>query len=216
MSWLNPWYVRVFAAASIVAGFIFMFWGTVLPFGVFQISSADPSPSATFISVVVYAGQQEEIIIPVRRIEIGWSGIWVAYQYVVFGLLFGVMIGWLPGELVGRQSAFKKALDKVKSENLQAKVDLILRECEAEGMIRDAHAFRTQSQQLKKEVKKMRGEIFLLNQSAKEQFEINEKLRRKAASAEKELAKAKAKIRRLTGKSNRRTGIPVDGGQQPE
>ena len=179
MSWLNPWFLRFFAAASIVACFILLCWGTVLPFGVFQISSVDLSSSATVLSVVVSAGQQEEMIIPVRRIEIGWSGIWVAWQYFVIGLLFGVMIGWLPGELAGRQSAFKKALEKVKSENLRAKVDLILRECEAEGMIRDAHAFRTQSQQLKKEVKKMRGEIFLLNQSAKEQFEINEKLRRK-------------------------------------
>ena len=183
MSWVNPWFLRFFAAASIVAGFIFLFWGTVLPFVVFQITSADSSPSATGLSVVVSAGQQEEIIIPVRRIEIGWYGRWVAYQYVVLGLLFGVMIGWLPGELAGRRAAIKKALEKVKRENLRAKVDLILRECEAEGMIRDAHAFRTQSQQLKDEVKKMRGEIFVLNQSAKEQVENNEKLRRKAATA---------------------------------
>ena len=82
-------------------------------------------------------------------IKIGWSGIWVAWQYVVFGLLFGVMIGWFPGELVGRQTAIKKASEKVKSENLRAKVDLLLKECKAKGMIRDAHAFITESQQLK-------------------------------------------------------------------
>jgi len=123
--------------------------GTMLPFGVFLISSADPSPSSTLISLVVSDGQQNEIIFPVRMIKIGWSGIWVAWQYVVFGLLFGVMIGWFPGELVGRQTAIKKASEKVKSENLRAKVDLLLKECKAKGMIRDAHAFITESQQLK-------------------------------------------------------------------
>ncbi len=203
---------QIFAAASIIAGFIFLFWGTVLPFGIFQISSGGPSSTSTLISLVLSAGQQDEMIFPIRMIEIGWSGIWVAWQYVAFGLLFGVVVGWPLGELAGRQSAFKKASEKVKMRIPEIQIDLILRECRAEGMIRDAYAFKTESQQLKKEVKRMRGEIFVMNQSAREQIQDNEELRRKAASAEKELIKAKAKIRRLTGKSHRRTGNPVDGG----
>jgi len=62
----------------------------------------------------------------------------------------------------------------------------------------------------------MRGKIIVMNHSPKEHIEDIEKLRRKAASAEKELFKAKAKIRRLTGKSNRRGVNPVDGGLLPE
>ena len=211
MSYLNPWFFRVIFAISIVAGLLFLFLGTVLPFGIFEILPADPSSSSTLITIVVYAGQQDEKIFPIRMIKIGWSGIWMAWQYVVFGLLTGVLIGWPLGEIAGRQAAFKKALAQVKSANLRAKIDLVLRECRVKGMIRDAHAVETESQQLKKEVKRMRGEIFIMNQSAREQIQNNEELQRKAASAEKELVKAKAKIRRLAGKSSRRVGNSFDG-----
>jgi hypothetical protein len=49
MSWLNPWLIRFFAAASVIAGFIILFWGTILPFGIFQISSGGPSPTSSLI-----------------------------------------------------------------------------------------------------------------------------------------------------------------------
>ncbi len=149
-------------------------------------------------------------------IEIGWSGIWVAWHYVVFGLLFGVVIGWPLSELAGRQSAIKEASEKVRTKNQRVKMDLILKEFRAERMIGDANAFKIESQKLKGEVKRMQGEIFVMRQSAKGQIQDNEELLRNAISAEKELVKAKAKIRRLTGKSNHRAENPIDGGRKPE
>lgn len=213
MSWLNPWLIRFFAAASVIAGFIFLFWGTILPFGIFKISSVELSPTSTLISLVLSAGQQDEMIFPIRILKIGWSGIWEAWQYVAFGLLFGVMVCWPLSELAGRQSAIKKASEKAKIEYQRYKMDLIEKECRAVGMIRNANAIKTESHQLKEEVKRMRGELFVMKQSAKEQAQNNEDLRQKAASAEKELVKAKAKIRRLTSKSNHQAKNFIDGGQ---
>jgi hypothetical protein len=216
MSWSNPWFLRSFAAISIIVGFIFLFWGTILPYGIFEIPSADPSPSSPSISLVLFADQQDEMIYPIKMIEIGWSGIWVAWHYVVFGLLFGVVIGWPLSELAGRQSAIKEASEKVRTKNQRVKMDLILKEFRAERMIGDANAFKIESQKLKGEVKRMQGEIFVMRQSAKGQIQDNEELLRNAISAEKELVKAKAKIRRLTGKSNHRAENPIDGGRKPE
>jgi uncharacterized membrane-anchored protein YhcB (DUF1043 family) len=204
MSWLSPWLIRFFAAASVIAGFIFLFWGTILPFGIFKISSVEPSPTSSLISLVLSAGQQDEMIYPIKMLKIGWSGIWMAWQYVALGLLFGVMVGWPLSELAGRQAAIKKALEKAKSEYQRHRIDLIVKECSAEAMIRNTYALKTESHQLKKEVKRMRGDLFIMRQSAKEQAQVNEDLWQKAASAENELIKAKAKIRRLTNKSNHR------------
>ena len=213
MSWINPWLIRFFAAASVIAGFIFLFWGTILPFGIFQISSGGPSSTSTLISLVLSAGQQDEMIFPIGMLKIGWAGIWAAWQYVALGLLFGVMVCWPLSELAGRQSAIKKASEEAKIEYQKYKIDLIERECRAVGMIRNAYAFKTKSHQLKEEVKRVRGELFVMKQSASEQAQINEDLRQKAASAEKELMKAKAKIRRLTSKSNYPAKNSVDGAQ---
>jgi len=165
---------------------------------------------------VLVADQQGEMIYPIKMIEIGWSGIWVAWHYVVFGLLFGVVIGWPLSELAGRQSAIEVASKKAKIEYQRYKMDLIEKECRAVGMIRNANAFKIESQKLKGEVNRMQGEIFVMRQSAKEQIQDNEELLRNAISAEKELVKAKAKIRRLTGKSNHRAENPIDGGRKPE
>lgn len=211
MSWLNPWLIRFFAAASVIAGFIFLFWGTILPVGIFQISSGGPSSTSTLISLVLSAGQQDEMIFPIRMLKIGWAGIWEAWQYVALGLLLGVIVCWPLSELAGRQSAIKKASEKDKIEYQRYKLDLIEKECRAVGMIRKAYAFKTESHQLKEEVKRMRGELFVMKQSAREQAQINEGLLQKAASAEKELMKAKAKIRRLTSKSNYPAKNSVDG-----
>lgn len=213
MSWLNPWLIRFFAAASVIAGFIFLFWGTILPFGIFQISSGGPSSTSTLISLVLSAGQQDEMIFPIRMIKIGWAGIWEAWQYVALGLLFGVMVGWPLSELAGRHSAIKKASKIAKIEYQRYKLDLIEKECRAVGMIRNAYAIKTESHRLKEEVKRVRGELFVMKQSASEQAQINEDLRQKAASAEKELMKAKAKIRRLTSKSNHPAKNSIDGDQ---
>lgn len=149
----------------------------------------------------------------IKMIEIGWSGIWVAWHYVVFGLLFGVVIGWPLSELAGRQSAIEEASKKAKIEYQRYKMDLIEKECRAVEMIRNAYAFKIESQKLKEEVKRMRGEIFVRRQSAKEQIQDNEELLRNAISVEKELVKAKAKIRRLTSKSNHQAKNSIDGGQ---
>jgi signal transduction histidine kinase len=213
MSWLNPWLIRFFAAASVIAGFIFLFWETILPFGIFQISSGGPSSTSTLISLVLSAGQQDEMIFPIRMLKIGWAGIWAAWQYVALGLLFGVIVCWPLSELAGRQSAIKKASEKAKIEYQRYKMDLIEKECRAVGMIRNAYAFKTESHRLKEEVKRVRGELFVMKQSAREQAQNNEDLRQKAASAEKELVKAKAKIRRLTSKSNHQAKNSIDGGQ---
>ena len=95
-------------------------------------------------------------------------------------------------------------------------MDPIEKECRAVGLIRNAYAIKIESQKLKEEVKRMRGEIFVMRQFAKEHIQDNEELLRNAISAEKELVKAKAKIRRLTGKSNNRAENPIDGGRKPE
>lgn len=213
MNWLSPWLIRFFVAASVIYGLIVLFWGTILPFGICQISSIEPSPTPPLISLVLAPGQQDEMVVPIRMVEIGWDGIWIAWQYVALGLLLGVVVCWPLSELAGRQSAIKKASEKAKIEYQRYKMNLFPREIKAEAMIRDAYAFKIEAHQLKKEVKRMRTEHFFMKQSASKQAQFNKDLRQKAASTEKELMKAKSKIRRLTGKSKHPARNSIDEDQ---
>lgn len=200
---------RIILATSVITGFIWLKWWVVFTFGIFQLSEDGPSESATGFSLVLFENQQQITTYPLKVIEIGWSGIQTAWPFVFFGLLLGVMFGYPLGELARRKFAIDQMSKEALRESRVLTLDTFIRERRDESMISNTNILYNESQQLKEEVARMRKKMFVMSMSAKEQTKSEEKLRRKMDSVNKELVKAKAKIRRLAGKE-RPPGEKVD------
>jgi uncharacterized membrane-anchored protein YhcB (DUF1043 family) len=197
---------RIIVATSIVAGFISLTWLAVLPFGIFQLSfDGQPSPSSGFSLVLSIDGHKESSY-PLSMIEIGWEGILTAWPYVFIGLLFGVMVGYPLGELAGRRFFTEKTSKEALRMSSALTLDSFIGESHAKNIVKEIKSLFTDLPKLQKEVVAAREKILTMNLSATENTRNYEALRQKAESIEKELIKARAKIRRLEDKANRPTG----------
>jgi uncharacterized membrane-anchored protein YhcB (DUF1043 family) len=197
---------RIIVATSIVAGFIWLTWLAVLPFGIFQFSfDGQPNPASGFSLVLSLEGHKVSSY-PLTMIEIGWAGILTAWPYVFIGLLFGVMVGYPLGELAGRRFAIDKASKEALRKSSALTLDSFIGESHAKNIVKEIKSLFTDLPQLQKEVVAARKKILTMNVSAKEQIQNYEALQKKTDSLEKELIKARAKIRRLEDKANRPTG----------
>jgi len=204
---------RIIVATSIVAGFISLTWLAVLPFGIFQLSlDGQPSPSSGFSLVLSIDGQKESSH-PLSMIEIGWEGILTAWPYVFIGLLFGVMVGYPLGELTGRRLAIDKASKEALRKSSALTLDAFIGESHAKNIVKEIKSLFIDLPKLQKEVVAAREKILTMSLSASEQNQNYEALQKKAESLEKELLKARAKIRRLEDKAHRPTGNQLT---QPE
>jgi uncharacterized membrane-anchored protein YhcB (DUF1043 family) len=197
---------RIIVATSIVAGFIWLTWLVVLPFGIIQFSSdGQPNPASGFSLVLSLEGHKVSSY-PLTMIEIGWAGILTAWPYVFIGLLFGVMVGYPLGELVRRRFVIDKASKEALRKSSALTLDSFIGESHAKNIVKEIKSLFTDLPQLQKEVVAARKKILTMNLSATENTRNYEALRQKAESIEKELIKARAKIRRLEDKANRPTG----------
>jgi uncharacterized coiled-coil DUF342 family protein len=98
-----------------------------------------------------------------------------------------------------------------KSEHLAMKASV--EKLKAESMKREVENIFFELPRLKNELAEAQKKIFHKNMSAHEQSQRYEEIRQKAESCEKELIKARAKIRRLEEKAGRRIGKSVDAGK---
>ena len=196
---------RIIVATSIVAGFIWLTWLAVLPFGIFQFSSGgQPNPTSGFSLVLSLEGHKVTSY-PLAMIEIGWAGILTAWPYVFIGLLFGVMVGYPLGELARRRFVIDKASKEARRMSTALTLDSFIGECHAKNIVKEIKSLFIDLPKLQKEVVAAREKILTMNLSAKEQIQNYEALQKKTDSLEKELVKARAKIRRLEYKANRPT-----------
>jgi hypothetical protein len=204
---------RLIVATSIVVGIIWLTWLVVLPFGIIQFSpDGQPNPASGFSLVLSLDGQKVSSS-PLTMIEIGWAGILTAWPYVFIGLLFGVMVGYPLGELARRRFGIEKASKEALRMSSALTLDSFIGECHAKNIVKEIKSLFIDLPKLQKEVVAAREKILTMNLSASEQTQNYEALQKKAESLEKELIKARAKIRRLEDKANRPTGNQLT---QPE
>jgi hypothetical protein len=188
--------IRILVAITIIAGFIRLFFWVLPTLGIFQFEPDGSPLPVNGASLVIFKNGKSIDAISLTMLKTGWSVVGEGWPLVILG----VMVGYPIGELARRQFAIdkasKEAIDKCRSLTL----DAFVKEQRAKGFLEEANAIHIELPQLRKEAKLARGKIFNMSLSAKDLQGRYEELRQKAESLERELVKAKAKIRRLERK----------------
>lgn len=201
--------IRTVFGIAIIAGLIKLFFWVLPTLGIFRFEPTDLSLPVNGASLVIFKNGKSIDAISLRSLKTGWSVIGEGWPLMVIG----VMVGYPLGELARRKFAIDKASEEAISQCMSLKLDTFSKEVQAQSILQKAMAIHTETPQLKKEVNLARGKIFAMSLSAKEQQTEYEVLRQKAESLERELAKAKAKIRRLDRKFDSQKGKSIDADQ---
>lgn len=187
--------VRVVVIGGIVAGCVWLSW--VMPtLGFFHIAGSERPVTEDGVSLVYFKAGKSTGAHSLGRVLLGWSMVKEAWPLV----LFGVVIGYPLGELVRRQFAVEQLAEATMKKRRALSLEALAKEHKAENMLQEARALTAELPQLREEVKQAQHKIFNMNLAAGEQKRNYEVLARKAESLERELFKAKAKMRRLAAK----------------
>ena len=181
------------------------FW-VVPTLGIFRSAPSDPPLPKNGYALVFFKEGKGNDALPLTMVETGWSAVIEGWPFI----LIGIVVGFPLGELARRTFAIDEASEEAirKSEHLVIKAGV--EKLKAESMKREVENLFYELPRLKNELAEAQKKIFHKNMAAHEQSQRYEELRRKADSCEKELIKARAKIRRLGEKADRRIGKSVD------
>jgi predicted RNase H-like nuclease (RuvC/YqgF family) len=144
--------------------------------------------------------------LPVNWVTTGWAAVGKGWPLILFGVLVGYPFG---------ENARKKfAIDTASREAIQlgekyAK-EAAAREINADRILKEAQALHSDYPQLKNKLREAQRDIESLKMGEDYYRENYNDEHRGKQSAEKELEKARAKIRRLVERDKRRTGKRVD------
>ena len=189
--------VRILIAMTIIGGFIWLFFWELPTLGIIRFEPSDPPFPENGASLVIYKDGEPTGAISLSMVKSGWSVVREGWLLVVIGVMVGYPIGELARRKYAIDKASEEAIDKCGSLSLEA----FVKETRARGILAEAKALHIDTPRLRQEVKSAREKIFTMSLDAKEQQESYEELHQKAESLERELVKAKAKIRRLERKS---------------
>ena len=190
--------VRVIIAITIIVGFIRLFFWVLPTLGFVRFELADPPFPENGASLVIYKNGEPTGAISLSMVKNGWSAVREGWSLVVIGL----MVGYPIGELARRQFAIDKASEEAIEKCRSLSLEAFIKETQARSILDEAKALFIDTPQLRQEVKLAQGKIFTMKLSAKEQQDRHGELQQKADSLERELVKARAKIKRLERKSD--------------
>ena len=190
--------VRALVAITIIAGFIRLFFWVLPALGIFRFEPDGSPLPVNGASLVIFKNGKSIDAVSLTMLKTGWSVVGEGWPLVIIG----VMVGYPLGELARRQFAIdkasKEAIDKCKSLTF----DAFVKELSAKRFLKEANALHIELLQLRKKAKLAGEKILTMSLSAQDLQERYEELRQKTGSLERELVKAKSKIRRLDRKSD--------------
>jgi hypothetical protein len=181
--------------AGIVAGYIWLSW-MVPTLGFFRIAASEPPVTEDGVSIVYFKDRKSNKAYSLSRVTLGWPVVKEAWPLVLFGLV----IGYPLGELIRQQFAVEQLSEATLKKKRALSLEALAKEHKAERMLQEARELTTELPQLREEVKQARHRICNMKLSADEQNRNYEAMERKTESLERELFKARAKMRRLATK----------------
>jgi len=184
------------------------FW-VVPTLGIFRSAPSDPPLPQNGYALVFFKEGKGNDALPLTMVETGWSAVIEGWPFILIGIVVGFPLGELARMTFAIDEASKEAIRKSEHLTMKASVEKL----NAESMKREVENLFFELPRLKNELAEAQKKIFHKNMAAHEQSQRYEELRRKADSCEKELIKARAKIRRLGEKADRRIGKSVDAGK---
>lgn len=145
-------------------------------------------------------------------VETGWAAVRRGWPLIIIGL----MIGYPLGEYARRKYVIDKASKKAIQTIEKYAKEAFNRELNTDKMLREARSLHTDVPRLQNELDEARKKIQMMNSFEEDLLGNYADHRRRKDSVEKELTKARAKIKRLSEKDNSRIGKMVDAGQLSE
>lgn len=195
--------VRIALAIAVVAGFSWLNWWVLPTLGMLRLSKNGPFLPETGGALVFFQDGKYFYSCTLQMIEMGWSGVLTAWPYVVIGILSGLVCGYPLGEFARRRIAIEQASEKALRESEAIATVAFNKAYHAECKMRKAQRLIDDASRMTAEVSMEKERVLILDQLAEERMRSSEEIRRWAESTEKELTKAKAKIRRLEDKGGR-------------
>jgi len=191
--------VRIALAVSLFACGLFLYFTVSPNCGTFQLLSTGLSEANSEYTLVFMRNKQIAHAILKQDVKLGWSGFKAASHFTEVGILFGILIGFPIGELSRRMFAIDLEVQKARDLKLSA----VLKEISANSTMENAKAICADYPQLKKNAAEDKMALFVLRKCKSDLEKDNQKLQQRIESGEKELSKARGKIRRLEGQIER-------------
>ena len=188
--------IRIIIATSVLATTFWLIFWVVPTLGVFRSAPADPPVPENGFALVLFKQGKATDALSLIMVETGWRAIWQGWPLIIIG----IMIGYPLGEHARRKFAIDMASKKAIQTSRDYANDAFNRELNAERMLKEAQTFHTEVPRLQKELTEAHKKIETMQFCEEDMLQNFADLRRRKESVEKELVKARAKIKRTTGK----------------
>jgi hypothetical protein len=198
--------IRSIVTACALIEIIWLVFFFVPTLGVFRSLPDDqPVPMNGSALVVLEKGKLTNSL-PLGWVTTGWSAVGKGWPLIVFG----VMLGYPFGEYARRKFAIDTASQEAIKLGEEYARDAATREFHADMLLNEAQALHSDLPRLQEQLAEAQSRIRNLTSGEKFMMQEYGDLRRRKESVEKELEKARAKIRRLMEKDKRKIGKRVD------
>ncbi|TFG36559.1 MAG: hypothetical protein E4H46_03295 [Desulfobacterales bacterium] len=197
--------IRLLVAAGIIAGLVWLNWWVVPTLGLFRMALFDPPLPENGYSLIFFQEGKSINATALDTLKTGWPIVWQVWPFARF-------LHWLPpgGELARRKFAIDGASAYAIRLGEELRTEAHEKHLSAEKALKEAQALDARTRSMKAELSREQQEIFVMKVTAEAGLEAAEGLRQRAVSLQKELVKAKAKIRRMAEKSGRQPYKPID------
>ncbi len=189
-----------------LAAVIWLCFWVVPTVGIFISAPSDPFIPANGFALLYFELGKETKVLSLRMVKTGWSAVVQGWPLIIIG----TMIGYPFGVLARRKFAIDKASKEAIQQSREYANDAFAKELNAARMLKEAHALHAELPRLREELTKARNKIKTMTFCEEDMLQNFADLRRRKESIEKELIKARAKIKRLSDKANCRIGKSVD------
>jgi hypothetical protein len=189
--------IRIIVGAGfLVTGIWLCFW-VVPDLGVFHSLPADPPVPENGFALVLFKNRAAFDSLPLRTVKKGWPAVCEGWPL----LIIGVMMGHPLGEYARRRFAIDEASKEAIQESREYAEGAAEWERSADRKLTEARALHARIPQLQEELARARDKIQSMISFEKSLQKSYAELLKKNQSAEKQIFKARAKIRRLVEKS---------------
>ena len=202
---LHHWKIyRLMIIGGIIACFVWLVYWVMPTLSFFSLAFSKPPITENGVSIVFFKEWKSTNAYSLSNYTLGWGVVKETWPLI----LLGIIIGYPFGEFVIWRIGVEKISGKIYENYKRLSRNLSDRERRIEFIIQENNDQLCELTELKKEAKQLRGELYDTKCFAGEQKKSYEAMQHKIKSLEKELSKAKAKIRRLTTqkKGSRKTG----------
>ena len=198
--------IRSMVVTCVLAEIIWMVFFVIPTLGVFRSLPDDPPIPLNGAALISIKKGTVMDSVPLGWVTTGWSAVEKGWPLI----LFGILLGYPFGEYARRKFARDKASQEAIKLGEKYAREAAIKEFNADRILTEAETLYSDFPLLKKELAEARSRIRGLTSGEKFMMQEYGDLRRRKESVEKELEKARAKIRRLMEKDKRRTGKGVD------